>query len=202
LLETREAVDTTRDEKIDLRLVCTSHRRLDELVASGAFRGDLYARINGCSVVLPPLRDRKEDIFVLASRFAEAAKGRAAPMTFGFVEALLAYDWPFNVRELDAVMRRAIAIAGDAELDIDHLSEAVRSGPRYRAASPRTTANEPSDAPPAARGPSTSPSPKQLRTLLEKHKGNVTAIARELAKDRAQVHRWLRSAKMDPDDFR
>jgi transcriptional regulator with PAS, ATPase and Fis domain len=206
VLETREVVPlgATQGEKVDIRLVCATHRRLDELVASGAFRGDLYARINGCAIALPPLRDRKEDVFLLADHFAQVATGRLVPMTFRFVEALLAYDWPFNVRELDTVMRRAVALAGDAKLDIEHLPEAVRTGPRYSAATRGSAANEPapSSSPPAAQGLSASPPPHKLQALLEKHKGNIAAIARELGKDRAQVHRWLKYVKMDPKDFR
>jgi transcriptional regulator of acetoin/glycerol metabolism len=127
-------------------------------------------------------------------------------MTFQFVDALLAYDWPFNVRELEAAIRHAIAMSGGATLDVSHLPEAVMAGPRDRTESKRRPpkSEPPGDraAPPDGTPRDASPSVERLRSLLTKHRGNVAAVARELGKDRAQIHRWLRYAQIDPAQYR
>jgi DNA-binding NtrC family response regulator len=199
VLETREVVPVgaTHGEKVDLRVVCATHRDLRRLTAAGAFRGDLFARINGCAVELPPLRDRKEDIVPLTRHFAAAAGRPDAPLTFRFVESLLTYDWPFNVRELEAAVRHAVVMADGEALDGRHLpSDVSASATSVDAALPEAPESKP------APRPSTSPPTEELVALLTRHRGNVAAVARELGKDRAQVFRWLRYAKIDPAQFR
>ena len=93
-------VGATVAQSVDLRVVCATHRDLYRYVQEGRFRGDLFARVNEYLAVLPPLRERKEDIFLLTSTFAARVGGRRFEPTFGFLMALLQYDWPFNVREL------------------------------------------------------------------------------------------------------
>jgi transcriptional regulator of acetoin/glycerol metabolism len=208
VLETREVVPlgSAQAEPVDVRVVSATHRDLRQLVDAGTFRGDLFARISGSLVELPPVRDRKEDVFQLARHFASAAGRAGEPTSFRFVDALLAYGWPFNVRELEAAIRHAAAMAGDSELDVAHLPRSVtgtQPARRDNAAGPDSTdarsADGPRSSPHAGAG---GPSPEALRSLLARHRGNVAAVARELGKDRAQIHRWLRYAAINPGEYR
>jgi len=97
--------------KVDVRVICATHRNLEEMVKEGKFREDLFYRINVFPIVLPPLRERKEDIPLLASHFihsfAKENKKEIEGINKSALEALLAYDWPGNVRELENIMERA-----------------------------------------------------------------------------------------------
>jgi two-component system nitrogen regulation response regulator GlnG len=103
--------------KIDVRLVIASNKSLEEVVAAGAFRFDLFYRVNEFSITVPPLRERGEDIIYLARRFIETTSLELNKYVKGFSEsarhALFNYSWPGNVRELRAVIRRAVLLAND-----------------------------------------------------------------------------------------
>ncbi|HEY3055565.1 MAG TPA: sigma 54-interacting transcriptional regulator [Thermoanaerobaculia bacterium] len=128
--EFRRVGDTT-NRTADVRIVSATNRKLEAAVEEGRFREDLYYRVRGIEVVLPPLRERGEDVMLLAQYFLarERAKHRAGPQSFTpEVETLLqSYGWPGNVRELQNTVRAAHAMAGDArEIDIEHLPERLR----------------------------------------------------------------------------
>jgi sigma-54 dependent transcriptional regulator, acetoin dehydrogenase operon transcriptional activator AcoR len=129
---------------------------------------------------------------VLVRHFLRLAGAPEAELGMSFMAGLVQWDWPHNVRELDATMRRAVAIAKGAALSIKHLPDALRESMRDYGA-PAAPA-----APPQRRGPA----PDELRALLDRHKGNVAAVARELQRDRAQIRRWMRYAGIDPDKHR
>ncbi|HVS17114.1 MAG TPA: sigma 54-interacting transcriptional regulator, partial [Planctomycetota bacterium] len=116
---------------VDVRVIAASHRNLEAMVKAGEFREDLYYRIHVLSIELPPLRERDDDVKILAeSLLTRAAReaGRPVPMLSREVmAALVAYDWPGNVRELENEMRRMIVLAGDM-VGLEHLSSAVREG--------------------------------------------------------------------------
>ncbi|NUP10314.1 MAG: sigma 54-interacting transcriptional regulator [Polyangiaceae bacterium] len=119
-------VGATSPERVDVRIVCATHRNLAALQKDDRFRGDLFARLNEYSLVLPPLRERKEDIYGL-TRNMLTRHGRAElPMTFSFMTGLLHYDWPFNVRELEAAIKRAVALADGPTLDAPHLPDPIK----------------------------------------------------------------------------
>src|SRR5262249_26086908 len=155
------------------------------------------ARIEGYRLTVPPLRARKEDIYRLFRHFSANA-GLAEPsVTFGFMVALCHHAWPYNVRELESAVRRAIALADGAELDDRHLPETVMASMQdYGARSARETSRAVREA------PQRPPTADELRSLLVLHKGNVSAVARDLGKDRTQIHRWLRMHALRPEDFR
>jgi transcriptional regulator with GAF, ATPase, and Fis domain len=117
--------------KVDVRVLAASHRNLEEMVREGTFREDLYYRIAVLSVQLPALRDRRDDIPLLAEHLllrAAREAGREAPvLPHDVMAALCGHDWPGNVRELENEMRRLLVLAED-EVRIDHLSDAVREG--------------------------------------------------------------------------
>ncbi len=125
-------VGDTVNRTADVRIVSATNRKLEAAVEEGRFREDLYYRIRGVDVLLPPLRDRASDIMLLAEHFLarERAKHRAGPQTFtSEVEMLLqTYAWPGNVRELQNTIRAAHAMAGEArQIDIEHLPERLRN---------------------------------------------------------------------------
>lgn len=208
MIESREVVPlgATESEPFDVRLVCATHRDLAALVESGAFRGDLYARIHGYTVRLPPLRERKEDIYRLCRHFLAKA-GRPDEMpSFDLMVSLCQYDWPYNVRELEAAIRRAVAVAAGAPLDVRFLPEEVKDAMRAygrRASDPGVDAPPPRESPPALRvSRQGSPSEGKLRELLAQADGNIAEVARSLGKDRAQIHRWIRYAGIDAGAYR
>jgi DNA-binding NtrC family response regulator len=201
MIETREVVPlgAARSERVDVRVVCATHRDLRALVDAGRFRGDLFARIQGYTLALPPLRARKEDLYRLVRHFLVAAGRPEASVTFAFMLAACHYAWPYNVRELEGAVRRALAITEAPELDEAHLPEAVTAamqdyGGARASAEPSQTAGPPA--------PSGTPGAEELRALLRRHGGNVAAVAREVGKDRTQIHRWMRLHAIRPDDFR
>jgi DNA-binding NtrC family response regulator len=191
VLETREVlpVGATSPEPVDVRFVCATHHDLQELADAGRFRGDLLARLRGAVVEIPPLRERKEDLYALVLHFLAQAGAPKETVTPAFMAGALQWDWPHNVRELDAAVRRALALAKGAPLALEHLPEPLRERMRGYGTS------GPSDRAPA-------PAPEELRALLERHKGNVSAVARELKRDRVQIHRWMRYAGIDPEKYR
>jgi transcriptional regulator with AAA-type ATPase domain/pSer/pThr/pTyr-binding forkhead associated (FHA) protein len=118
-------VGATASVPIDVRFVFATNRDLEAEVARGAFRADLYYRVNGLSVIIPPLRERLGEIEPLARSFLAAAatrEGRAAPeFEAEAFEALRAWSWPGNIRELKNVIDRAILLAGEATVSAEAL---------------------------------------------------------------------------------
>lgn len=120
-----ERVGESRTIRVDVRVIAATNATLEELVERGDFREDLYYRLNVVPVVLPPLRDRPDDIPLLTrfflKRYAEANK-RAVPELTGEVQAaLLAHDWPGNVRELENAVERLVVLSGDGPLRVEFL---------------------------------------------------------------------------------
>jgi DNA-binding NtrC family response regulator len=119
---------------VDIRLVSATNRDLEAEIDRGRFRMDLYYRLNGIAIVIPPLRERMEEIIPLARSFIEkvgAPLGRSAPvLSDEAIAMLLAYGWPGNIRELKNVMERAVLLADDritkAHLPADKMSGALR----------------------------------------------------------------------------
>jgi len=119
-------VGATVPERVDVRVVCATHRNLSALQREDRFRGALFARLNEYSLVLPPLRERKEDIFALVKNLLVRQGRPDVSPTFSFMTGLLHYDWPFNVRELEASIKRAVAIAEGNILDAPHLPDTIK----------------------------------------------------------------------------
>ena len=192
LLESNEIapVGSAQAERVDVRFVCATHADLEQLVAAGRFRADLHSRIRGHVVTLPPLRDRKQDLQPLVSALLTRLERSNAPVSVAFMVALVRYDWPYNVRELFAVLRRAVALCPPNEvLDVVHLPDDVVA-PKARVAE---IADQ--DRPPV-------PSAEELRAALVAHDGNVAALARIYRRDRSLIHRWLKQHDLDPGRYR
>jgi two-component system nitrogen regulation response regulator GlnG len=110
-------VGGTKPIHVDVRMLTASGHDVEALCARGAFRPDLYYRLNEYTISIPPLRERREDIVYLAKRFLDIADIELSKSIEGFsppaIEAMLAYRWPGNVRQLRSVVRRAVLMAED-----------------------------------------------------------------------------------------
>jgi len=154
-----ERVGGTRTIQVDVRVIAATHRNLEEMVRAGEFREDLFYRLNVFPVVLPPLRQRREDIPLLATYFAHrvcARLGRpACEFSEGATERLLAYPWPGNVRELENIVERAVILCGGGTIDYEHV---------------QVEATAPGRAPPAAE--------ERIRPLQEMERPYILAALR------------------------
>ncbi len=195
-LETREVqpLGALHAEPVDVRIVAATHRDLRASVEAGTFRGDLFARLNGYPIAVPPLRERKEDLYPLVCHVLREMRAPPA-VTFRFMVAACHYDWPYNVRELVSAVRRGVSISEGGPLDVSGLPDSVTAamddygGPAGAAA-------------PGAPARPGRPTASELDALLRTHRGNLAAVGRALGKDRAQVHRWLHQMGIDPDGYR
>jgi transcriptional regulator with PAS, ATPase and Fis domain len=116
----------TRPVRVNVRVIAATNRDLDEAVARGEFRADLYYRLNVFDIRLPPLRERRDDILPLATGFLREFASAAAELTREAVEALRGHDWPGNVRELRNVIERALIVSEGPVIDAEHLSLRAR----------------------------------------------------------------------------
>ncbi len=119
-------VGSTRPHRIDVRILAATNRDLEAMVARGAFRRDLFYRLNVAQVTVPPLRHRREDIPPLVEHFLAyyaAEQGLAGPPGLGarVLEALVAHDWPGNVRELENAVHRAVVLSDGGVLSVEDL---------------------------------------------------------------------------------
>jgi transcriptional regulator with PAS, ATPase and Fis domain len=123
---TVERVGSHVQRTLDTRVVAATNRGLQEMVADKRFRADLYYRLAGVEVVVPPLRERRQDIPDLVAHFL-ALYGRSSPLSAGLAAmgALAAYDWPGNVRQLARVLEYAIAQSNGDEIGVEHLPRVV-----------------------------------------------------------------------------
>jgi two-component system response regulator PilR (NtrC family) len=117
-------IGATQEDPVDVRIICATHQNLASLVAAGRFRQDLFYRINVIELTMPPLRECREDIPVIAAsilgRLAAQAGSASGQLTAEAVEELGRYDFPGNIRELENNLERAVALSGD-RLDVADL---------------------------------------------------------------------------------
>jgi DNA-binding NtrC family response regulator len=126
-----ERVGDSHTVKIDVRVIAATHSDLAKLVADGAFREDLYYRLNVIPVKLPPLRDRREDIPLLVQHFLQklaAESGRSAvTISQDALRRLMAYHWPGNIRQLENAIERALAFSqGRSQIDVQDLTSDIQ----------------------------------------------------------------------------
>ena len=113
---------------VDVRLISATNKNLEEMMARGAFRSDLYYRINVVPLTIPPLRKRKEDIYLLVQHFLDkhAGKGKKR-ITSEAMDILLSYDWPGNVRELENIIERIVVFSGTETVSPDEIPASLKS---------------------------------------------------------------------------
>ncbi|HEV3467881.1 MAG TPA: sigma-54 dependent transcriptional regulator [Pyrinomonadaceae bacterium] len=183
-----ERVGGTRTVEVDIRLIAASNRDLEEEVARGTFRQDLFYRLNVVPLHLPPLRERREDVPVLAAHFAAKAAGkygRPVPaLEPALVEALAEYDWPGNVRELENLIERLVVLTKDARLGLEFLPEKMlRSVPAPDAA--------PAEDETTLEGAMHALKRRMVAAALQAEGGNRVAAARRLGISRSYLHRLI-----------
>jgi transcriptional regulator with GAF, ATPase, and Fis domain len=138
-----ERVGSSQPIAVDVRILAATHQDLEALIRAGRFREDLYYRINVICLYAPALRERREDVFELALCFLDLQARRTGKLVTHLepeaVEALMAYDWPGNIRELENVLERAVVLADGPAVTVDDLPPEI-SRPGRRRIRPRFTA--------------------------------------------------------------
>ena len=180
-----ERVGGNKTIPADVRLLAATNRDLGKMVSEGKFREDLFFRLNVVQLHLPPLRDRREDIPLLAVHFLrESAKENDKPfreLTSDAMKALVSYDWPGNVRELRAAIEHGVVMAGGPKITLRDLPAAVRAA--------STDAAVPRGPLPLNLGETEL---SLIRRALAECKGNRTLAAAKLGISRRTLHRKLR----------
>ncbi len=182
--------------RVDVRVIAATNKNLEVLVAKGAFREDLFYRLNVVSLTIPPLRDRREDIPLLAKRFLNRYSAQlnvASPprMSQKVLDLLCQYDWPGNVRELENAIQRALVLAEDDQLSPRHLL-------------PTRPLHQPEDdGEPSGKEGSFHDMREQvvqeftrsfLESCLRRNGGNITRTAKEIGMRRTSLQRLLKKA--------
>jgi DNA-binding NtrC family response regulator len=170
---------------VDVRVICATNRDLEKMVQEGSFRQDLYFRISVVRIHMPPLRERADDIPVLAEYFlqtfvkAHGKHGRS--LTLGFLSALAGHNWPGNVRELQNVIERSLVLSnGSRPLGIEDLPQELRG---------LTTWDEVTEG--SFHRAVQNFKRELVRATLRRHSGNKVRAAQELHISRCYLHRLL-----------
>ncbi len=187
------------DRRVDVRIITATNRDLDQLVARGAFRQDLFYRINVFPMHLPALRERPEDIPMLVHHFVHKYRGRLGKqidgITPGALARMCAYDFPGNVRELENKIHQAMVVAGGQLIDEGDVSLPVGRGSRLHVdvARPfRELKQESIDAFETA----------YLSELLRVHRGNLAQAARAAGMDRKNLWALVERHGLDRNQFK
>jgi len=199
-----ERVGGNETIKVDVRVVSATNRNLEKMIEDGEFREDLYYRLNVFPINLPPLRDRLEDLPVLANhfvmKFARQMGVPAAGVSAEGMAKLREYNWPGNVRELENIVERAMILARGVPLAAQHLDFGRRAQPANQSG---PVANI-TTAPPPAAAPTAHDDGKSLAERLldserkeivaavEKSRGNIASAARQLGINRSTLYYRLR----------
>jgi DNA-binding NtrC family response regulator len=175
-----ERVGSSRTRRVDVRILSATNAEVPEEVRSGRFREDLLFRLNTVEIRLPPLRDRREDIPLLAQHFLARHAGRYRKAVAAFdaaaLDALVRHSWPGNVRELDHVIERAVLLAQGERIAAADLALATSDGGALAPLELMTLAD--------AEG-------FLIRRALERADGNVSVAARALGLSRSALYRRL-----------
>jgi PAS domain S-box-containing protein len=179
-----EPLGATRSEVADARIIVATNRDLAERMRTGAFREDLYYRVNVVRVELPPLRRRKEDIPLLAGQFIERFNRLQGKTVQGInaeaLSLLMAHDWPGNIRELENMIERAFIRCSDGNIGIGHLPTELTAF--------TSTAGKDSD----VRSAHDMLDAQAIQIALERHQGNRAAAARELGIHKTTLFRRIK----------
>jgi two-component system response regulator AtoC len=187
-------------KKVDVRVIAATNKDLKELVNQGKFREDLYYRLEGIKIEIPPLRERKEDIPVLAYYFLEEFNKKYNTDVKGFskdaLEALINYSWPGNVRQLQNVVNEAciIAFAKGQFIELNHLPKEITGiEDKHAMIFDYNLAKKMND---------TNFTTKYLRNLLSFTKGNISQAAKLANIERQSLQKLLKKYNVDPQEFR
>jgi len=188
-------VGATRAAKVDLRVVSATHRPLDDLMERGEFRRDLYGRLAGFAYNLPPLRDRRVDVGLLVAALLRSPKVQQADalrFRADAARAMLLYDWPLNVRELEQCLVTSSVLAEEGLVHLEDFPPGVVEAALPPSVSGETRAAADRDE--ALR--------RELLLRLAEARGNMSEVARAMGKARQQIQRWVRRFGIDADAFK
>jgi DNA-binding NtrC family response regulator len=175
-----EPVGSSRTRRADVRVISATNGNLRAMIADSAFRDDLLFRLNTVEIRVPPLRERREDIMLLAARFLEIYTRKYGRDSGGFArdaaKALLRYSWPGNVRELSHVVERAVLIGGGPQIQAEDLM-LERQGAAERAPLEQLKLDEAEEL--------------LIRNALDRCGGNVQAAAEQLGVSRSALYRRM-----------
>jgi len=185
-----ERVGATKTLAVDIRLIAASNRDLEKEVAEGRFRQDLFFRLNVVPLILPPLRDRQEDIPMLAAHFvAKASQKHSRPtpqLDPLLVEILQEYDWPGNVRELENLVERLVVLDHNPTLGLEFVPEKMlRSVPTSAAVDESSL-----------EGAVVALKRRMIVNALNAEGGNKVAAAKRLGISRSYLHRLINEFKI------
>ncbi len=201
-----ERVGGAETIKVDVRVVSATNRNLEQMIEDGEFREDLYYRLNVFPINLPPLRDRLEDLPVLAqhfvTKFARQMGTQPAPVAPDALARLREYNWPGNVRELENIIERAMILARGAPLGIAHLD----FGRRGQTTGTSTPSGPVAAVAPAAAAPASALADdgkslaerlldserKEIVAAVDRSRGNIASAARTLGINRSTLYYRLR----------
>jgi len=186
-----ERVGGTRTIKVDIRLIAATNRELEVALKNGGFRADLYYRLNVVSMKMPALRDRRDDIVLLAHYFTVKCAQKCKRQVKGLAPAtktlLLAYDWPGNVRELENVIERAVVLGTTEMIQPEDLPESLHENtlaPNVKQTNFHAAARE------AKR--------QIVLNAIEQAGGNYTRAAKALGIHPNNLHRLIHSLELRP----
>jgi len=184
-------------EKIvaDIRFIAATNREIEQEVKEGKFREDLFYRLNVVPIVVPPLRDRKEDILPIAKffleRYSEKNEKIFVDVASDAAEALIKYDWPGNVRELENVIERIVVLNNDSSVKLKHLPAKIQEAkPERKGRGVPTTSFAASDGQKII--PLELVEKYAIETALDKCDGNVSEAARQLKIGQATLYRKIK----------
>jgi two-component system response regulator HydG len=171
---------------VDFRLISATRRDLEQELAAGHFREDFFYRINVITILIPPLRERKEDIPLLIEHFLEKFSHETVKqvdhITRDTIERLIAYKWPGNVRELENAIERAVVLSKSRTIDIEDFS--FLQAPPTMVAKPRSLREM---------------EKYHIQRILEECGWNITRAAKILDINRVTLHKKIKRFEMQKD---
>ena len=184
-----ERVGGTRTIKVDIRLITATNKNLEDAVAAGTFRQDLYYRLNVVGLEMPPLRERQDDIPLLANyfaaKYAEKCNRRITGIAAEAQARLLGYDWPGNVRELENAIERAVVLGSTDRILLEDLPESILES-EPAATTPGTKYHE-----------AVAQTKKQIiLNAMQQAKGSYTDAAKLLGVHPNYLHRLIRNLNL------
>ena len=213
-----DMVGAKRPTRVDVRVISATNQDLAQRVADGAFRQDLYYRLNVFPILIPPLRDRREDISALIEHFvAEYSAAESKPVRGANPEAhdlLREYDWPGNVRQLENAVFRAVVLCDSDVLTITDFPQIAQA--QGVLTTPKTPVSFGNVSVPGINNGNQIPTKDvdgglrslkdveddMIRTALEHCRGQMSEVARQLAIGRSTLYRKVRDLGLDADDFK
>lgn len=191
-------VGAKKSQRVDVRIIAATHRNLSQAVADGAFREDLYYRLNVLNLTVPPLRMRREDIALLARHFLGRCARSLRKAVLGIspqaLAMLTAHSWPGNVRELENVIERATNLAATAQIEVGDLPLDIVQG------QPRVALE---DVPEPGAGPGLGAvEANAICAALRDTKGNIRLAAQQLQVSRAGLYNKIKRFGLSVDAYR